>query len=35
MEGKIEEDAQAIGSLKAQLRYIYRVGARNASLRVP
>jgi hypothetical protein len=23
MEGKIEEDAQAIGSLKAQLRYIY------------
>ncbi|KAA8622173.1 Retrotransposon gag protein [Pyrenophora tritici-repentis] len=23
MEGKIEEDAQAIGSLKAQLRYVY------------
>jgi hypothetical protein len=23
MESKIEEDAQAIGSLKAQLRYIY------------
>jgi hypothetical protein len=23
MEGKIKEDSQAIGSLKAQLRYIY------------
>jgi hypothetical protein len=23
MEGKIEEDALAIGSLRAQLRYIY------------